>query len=73
MAPGGTLLLAVLLHDSPPAAPCRRYSLFLFVFAYNAVILCQYYGCCDTPGDPLIYAGKARGYNGASSLLTDGQ
>lgn len=35
-----------------------RYSLFLTVFSFNAVIICQYIGCCAVPGDPQVYGGK---------------
>ncbi|EFN52423.1 hypothetical protein CHLNCDRAFT_138922 [Chlorella variabilis] len=35
-----------------------RYALFLAVFTFNAVVLCQYVGCCSVAGDPKVYAGK---------------
>lgn len=37
-----------------------RYSVFLANFTFNAVVVCQYYGCspCDVPGDVQIYGGK---------------
>ena len=28
------------------------------MFTFNAVILCQYIGCCNVPGDPKVFAGK---------------
>lgn len=35
-----------------------RYSLFLAAFTFNAVVVCQYYGCCDLAGETNIYGGK---------------
>lgn len=35
-----------------------RYSLFLVAFTFNAVVICQYFGCCDLAGDTEIYGGK---------------
>lgn len=35
-----------------------RYSLFLTAFTFNAVVVCQYYGCCDLAGETNIYGGK---------------
>ena len=35
-----------------------RYSLFLVAFTFNAVVICQYFGCCDVAGDTEIYGGK---------------
>jgi hypothetical protein len=37
-----------------------RYSIFLANFTFNAVVVCQYYGCppCDLPGEANIYGGK---------------
>lgn len=47
----------------PPSChiPCS-YSLFLAVFTFNAVVLCQYIGCCDVAGDPKVFAGKVTGF-----------
>ena len=35
-----------------------RYSLFLTAFTYNAVVICQYYGCCDIAGEAVNFGGK---------------
>ena len=35
-----------------------RYSLFLCAFTYNAVMACQYFGCCNLAGDTQIFGGK---------------
>ncbi|KAG7675079.1 hypothetical protein KSW81_002582 [Nannochloris sp. 'desiccata'] len=36
-----------------------RYSMFLTVFTFNAVVTCQYFGCsCNLPGDPKVFGGK---------------
>ena len=35
-----------------------RYSLFLTAFTFNAVVVCQYYGCCNLAGETNIYGGK---------------
>lgn len=35
-----------------------RYSLFLAAFTFNAVVVCQYYGCCNLAGETNIYGGK---------------
>ena len=36
-----------------------RYSVFLANFTFNAVVVCQYYGCsCDLAGETNIYGGK---------------
>jgi len=37
-----------------------RYSVYLANFTFNAVIVCQYYGCtpCDVPGDAQVYGGQ---------------
>lgn len=36
-----------------------RYSIFLANFTFNAVVVCQYYGCsCDLAGETNIYGGK---------------
>lgn len=35
-----------------------RYSLFVTAFTFNAVVACQYFGCCGLPGDPKIFGGK---------------
>lgn len=35
-----------------------RYSLFLVVFTFNAVTVCQYFGCCDVAGETKVYGGK---------------
>jgi len=35
-----------------------RYSLFLAAFTFNGVVVCQYFGCCDVPGDPKVFGGK---------------
>jgi hypothetical protein len=56
------------LAHPPPRSwhlPCS-YSLFLAVFTFNAVVLCQYIGCCDVAGDPKVFAGKvgSRGRRG---------
>jgi hypothetical protein len=44
------------------ASPIKslRYSLFLANFTFNAVVVCQYYGCppCDLAGETNIYGGK---------------
>ena len=38
--------------------PPRRYSLFLSVFTYVAVVGCQYVGCCSVPGSLQTFAAK---------------
>ena len=35
-----------------------RYSIFLTAFTFNAVVVCQFLGCCGIAGDPKIYGGK---------------
>lgn len=42
------------------ASPIKefRYSLFLTTFTFNAVVVCQYFGCCDVAGETNIYGGK---------------
>lgn len=35
-----------------------RYSLFLTVFTFNAVVICQYYGCCNLAGEAINFGGK---------------
>lgn len=42
------------------ASPIKefRYSLFLATFTFNAVVVCQYFGCCDVAGETNIYGGK---------------
>ena len=35
-----------------------RYSLFVMAFTFNAVVVCQYFGCCGLAGDPRIFGGK---------------
>ena len=35
-----------------------RYSLFLTAFTFNAVVICQYYGCCSIPGTAINFGGK---------------
>lgn len=35
-----------------------RYSLFLTAFTFNAVVICQYYGCCSIAGTALNFGGK---------------
>lgn len=46
-------------HLLCPIRPLR-YSIFLANFTFNAVVVCQYYGCppCDLPGETNIYGGK---------------
>lgn len=42
------------------ASPIKslRYALFLAAFTFNATVVCQYFGCCDVPGDVLVFGGK---------------
>lgn len=35
-----------------------RYSLFLTAFTFNAVVICQYYGCCSLAGEAINFGGK---------------
>ena len=59
--PPGSLLIAVGYRLLLGHHFCCRYSLFLGVFTFNGVILCQYIGCCNVPGDPKVFAGKVGG------------
>lgn len=35
-----------------------RYSLFLASFTFNAVVVCQYFGCCNIAGEAVNFGGK---------------
>eukprot|EP00889_Picochlorum_renovo_P007498 jgi/Picre1/34528/NNA_001996.t1 len=35
-----------------------RYSLFLASFTFNAVVICQYFGCCNLAGEAVNFGGK---------------
>lgn len=35
-----------------------RYSLFLASFTFNAVVICQYFGCCNLEGTAVNFGGK---------------
>eukprot|EP00887_Chlorella_sp_A99_P000274 scaffold13.g274.t1 len=59
---GGALGYAAMLNghlaQNPYWIAGMLYSLFLSLFTYAAIMLCQYIGCCDAPGTLQTFAAK---------------